>query len=84
MLLGAGASFGSSNYLVPPMGAGLFKELQLFNPLGWGALPASIARHFEADFEQGMRELASSRSHYMPILQRAMAAYFFNFVPTND
>jgi hypothetical protein len=84
MLLGAGASFGSPNYLVPPMGAGLFKELQLFNPPGWGALPASIARHFEADFEQGMREMASLRSHYMPILQREMAAYFFNFVPTND
>lgn len=84
MLLGAGASSGSSAHRVPPMGAGLFKELQLFNPSGWGALPASISSHFVADFEQGMSELASSRPHDMPILQRAMAAYFFNFLPSND
>jgi hypothetical protein len=32
ILLGAGASYGSSAHLVPPMGSGLFKELQRFNP----------------------------------------------------
>lgn len=84
MLLGAGASYGSSVHRVPPIGAGLFKELQKFNPPGWGALPTSIASQFVADFEQGMCELASSRPHDMPILQRAMAAYFFNFSPSND
>ncbi len=84
ILLGAGASYGSSTHLVPPMGSGLFKELQRFNPPGWGALTATIAKQFEVDFEQGMRELASSRPHDMPILQRAMAAYFFNFLPTHD
>jgi hypothetical protein len=84
MLLGAGASYGSSSCHVPPMGAGLFKELQRFDPPGWGALPVSIAMQFELDFEQGMRELALSRSHDMPILQRVMAAYFFNFLPTHD
>lgn len=84
MLLGAGASYGSSSHGAPPIGAGLFAELRRFNPAGWGALPAEIRSHFEADFERGMRELARTRSHDMPILQRAMAAYFFSFLPTQD
>ena len=84
MLLGAGASYGSSSHNVPPIGAGLFAELRRFNPVAWGGLPAEITGHFEADFERGMRELARTRSHDMPILQRAMAAYFFNFLPTQD
>lgn len=84
ILLGAGASYGSAANNVPPMGAGLFRELRNFNPPGWGALPSDLASHFEADFERGMRKLAQVRSHDMPILQRAMAAYFFNFLPTTD
>jgi hypothetical protein len=84
ILFGAGASHGSASHFVPPMGANLFLELKRFNPLGWGALPPDVAIDFELDFERGMSKLATYRSHDMPILQRAMAAYFFNFLPTSD
>ena len=84
ILFGAGASFGSTLQLPPPLGANLFAELRQFNPSGWGALPPNLANHFQADFERGMSELAKESSHNMPILQRAMAAYFFKFLPTND
>jgi len=43
-----------------------------------------MASEFERDFERGMAQLAQTRSHDMPILQRAMAAYFFNYFPTRD
>lgn len=84
ILFGAGASYGSSRGNVPPMGAGLFSELRRFNPPGWGALPSDMASEFEHDFERGMAQLAQTRSHDMPILQRAMAVYFFNYLPTQD
>ena len=63
------------------MGEALFDALRSFNPPGWGALPAAMAADFRADFEKGMARLATENSHAMPILQRAMAAFFFNFVP---
>ena len=84
MLLGAGASYGSSRANVPPMGSGLFSELRPFNPPGWGALSSDMASEFERDFERGMGRLAKTRSHDMPVLQRAMAAYFFDYLPTQD
>lgn len=84
MLLGAGASYGSASANVPPIGAGLFKELRRFDPTGWGALDTDLASRFESDFELGMRHLAQVRSHDMPILQRAMAAYFFSYLPSQD
>lgn len=81
ILFGAGASFGSDVLGTPPLGQKLFQALRGFNPPGWGALPASLAAAFEADFEAGMVEIASTHPHAMPVVQRAMAAYFFNFVP---
>lgn len=82
IFFGAGASFGSASSNVPPLGASLFAELQRFNPPGWGMLPASLTSSFREDFERGMVELAQWNSHAMPILQRAMAAYFFSFRPS--
>jgi hypothetical protein len=82
ILFGAGASFGSASSNVPPLGVTLFSELQKFNPQGWGRLPDNLSSSFEQDFEKGMTELAQWNSHAMPILQRAMAAYFFNFYPS--
>jgi len=84
ILFGAGASFGSASSNVPPLGASLFNELQRFNPQGWGKLPAGLASSFSQDFEKGMVEIAQWNSHSMPILQRAMAAYFFNFYPSTS
>jgi len=82
ILFGAGASYGSNNQNVPPLGEDLFIALQRFNPKGWGSLPPSLSIEFREDFENGMSLLAKTHSHDMPVLQRAMAAFFFNFQPT--
>jgi len=82
LLFGAGASYGSNNGNVPPLGDDLFFALQEFNPPGWGSLPASLSSEFHGNFENGMTKLSQNHSHAMPVLQRAMAAYFFNFLPT--
>lgn len=81
LLLGAGASLGSDTVAVPPLGAQLIDALRAFNPPGWGALPSQMAQKFRADFEAAMSELGNANPHSIPPLQRAMAAYFFNFVP---
>lgn len=83
-LFGAGASYGSTAAGGPPMGSELFQALRQFNPTGWGQLPDDLASLFRGDFERGMARLAETNSHAMPILQRAMAAFFFNFVPTTS
>ena len=83
LLFGAGASYGSATTGAPPMGEALFDALRSFNPQGWGALPTAMASEFRADFEKGMARLATENPHAMPILQRAMAAFFYNFVPNS-
>jgi hypothetical protein len=84
ILFGAGASFGSKNNNVPPLGDELFYALQSFNPPGWGSLPPSVAEIFHGDFERGMVSLSKTQSHAIPVLQRAMAEFFFNFTPTEN
>jgi len=84
ILLGAGASYGSDTTDTPPLGESLFDALREFNPTGWGQLPSDLDEHFRTDFEAGMTELSESNSHAMPPLQRAMAAYFFQFRPRNS
>ena len=61
-----------------------FSELALFNPPGWGSLPIEYRKTFNYDFEQGMLKVASEQPHNLPILQRAMSAFFFNFQPRNS
>lgn len=84
LLFGAGASYGSDNSGTPPIGANLFEALRAFNPLGWGQLPSPLASVFHRDFEHGMAELAQTNSHAMPVLQRAMAAFFFKYQPRSS
>lgn len=81
ILFGAGASYGSDNMGTPPLGSDLFDDLVSFNTSGWGQIPLDLADNFRHDFEEGMKILSKSHPHWMPPLQRAMAAYFFNFVP---
>ncbi|MFH4963671.1 hypothetical protein V8G69_01590 [Gaetbulibacter sp. M235] len=83
ILFGAGASFGSDTSDVPPLTPLLFEKLANFNPHGWGALPNEYRTSFKEDFEQGMIKVANERPHDLPILQRAMAAFFFDFQPKN-
>ena len=82
ILFGAGASFGSDDPIrTPPMGGNLFDALCRFNPGGWGAVPDDFAIQFRAEFERGMRAFADARPTDVDVLQRAMAAYFFQFHP---
>jgi len=81
ILFGAGASYGSDNMGTPPLGTDLFDALASFNKSGWGQIPSNLVDNFRRDFEEGMRILSKSNPHWIPPLQRAMAAYFFNFIP---
>lgn len=81
IIFGAGASFGSDTSNTPPLGSNLFRALQQFNPDGWGRIDGELATSFQADFEAAM---PSVNSHALPPLQRAMAAYFFQFQPTTN
>lgn len=65
ILFGAGASFGSDDRAVPPLGANLFPALRAFNPDGWGQLPQDLTSRFEQDFEAGMAALVAARPHDM-------------------
>ena len=87
LFLGAGASYGSepSGRDVPPLGDALFKELQAFDPHGWGGLPGDLAALFADDFERGMTELSTVYPGSIVDLQRAMAGYFYRFEgPSTD
>jgi hypothetical protein len=84
ILFGAGASFGSQKEDTPLLGASLFEALRAFNPPGWGKIPHELVEVFRIDFENGMRRLSERHPGWMPILQRAMAAYFFRFTPSED
>lgn len=77
-LFGAGASYGSDTHGTPPLEAGLFEELRRFNPDAWGSISGDLAERFRADFEEGMKLVSH---HSLAPLQRAMAAYFFSFLP---
>lgn len=84
IIFGAGASFGSDTSNTPPLGDGLPDSLIRFSPDVWGRLSTEQKESFRSDFEQGMQQLSNSNPHMMPPLQRAMAAYFFQFVPTQS
>ena len=86
ILLGAGASHGSDSdsERVPPLGAHLFKALADFDPEGWGQVCWDDAEAFRKDFEVGMASFSSAHQSQVDRLQRAMAAYFFDFRPGSN
>jgi len=81
IIFGAGASFGSDTSSVPPLGNKLFDALTDFAPNSWGTVHQKYKEVFQNDFEKGMQILSSEQPTWLPPLQRAMAAYFFNFSP---
>lgn len=82
ILFGAGASSGSDHpSLVPPLARNLFDALCTFNPTRWGAVNGGFASQFRTDFEKGMKAFADANPTSVDRLQRAMAAYFFQFRP---
>ena len=82
-LFGAGASYGSDTEGTPPLGSGLFDALQAFSPDTWGNISPVEGAVFRTDFEKGMRAFtkAHATDGTVDCMQRAMAAYFFQFKP---
>jgi protoporphyrinogen oxidase len=81
-LFGAGASYGSGECYPknPPLGPGLFAELQR-----WGGVAATVdedlRRTFEGDFEKGMEHFFRTRNSDITPFLREMADYFAQFEP---
>ena len=86
ILFGAGASLGSGEVVPkpPPLGSDLFRVLRRLFPGVWSRLSAEHIAELERDFEAGMQRVGRENSHALPPLQRAMASFFFDFVPGND
>ncbi len=86
IIFGAGASFGSGEVVPkpPPLGADLFPVLRRLFPGVWGGLSGSQIAELELDFESGMQQVGKENPHALPPLQRAMASFFFDFMPGND
>jgi hypothetical protein len=83
IVLGAGASFGSSHIQPesPPLGNHLFHKLKHLYPRTWGALPPDFAAVFEEDFELGMLKVLDSGNHWLTPLMQSMTLFFASFVP---
>lgn len=81
ILFGAGGSTGSDNNGTPPLGYHLYDSLAIYNPNGWGALSEELKTLLRQDFEQGVIRISNEIPHSLPILQRAMAGFFFTFQP---
>ncbi|MBX0325577.1 hypothetical protein EGH21_21365 [Halomicroarcula sp. F13] len=81
ILVGAGASYGAGDIVPnqPPLGGGLFAELESTFPNTWGALPEHIKNEFRTDFEEGMVALSEFNSKLHAPLYQAMGAYFAQF-----
>ncbi len=82
MIFGAGASVGSEDNNMPPLGNHLFDELVSFNPNGWGQMPNELSEIFREDFEKGMEELSTKYTNVLTQSQTIMASFFFKFQPT--
>ena len=78
IIFGAGASYGSDTTGTPSLTKDLFDQLSLFNSNGWGKIYGELADSFRQDFELAMKKV---NTHLLTLLQRGMAAYFFNFLP---
>jgi hypothetical protein len=83
VLFGAGASHGSGQAIpkAPPLATDLYEALGRLFPTVWGALPQCFSDLLRRDFEAGMREIGEKNPHALPPLQRAMASFFFGFIP---
>lgn len=82
ILFGAGASFGSDLVgKTPSLGKNLFSALASYDKNRWGSIPDKLAHDFIPDFESGMVRYGNKYSRNVPMLQRKMACYFFDFEP---
>ncbi len=84
IIFGAGASFGSDIFNVPPATSYLIDELISFHPDSWGQIEPYLLSLFRKDFEQGMKKLSRKNPRSMAPLRRSMAEFFFRFAPGPD
>lgn len=52
LIFGAGASLGSENTNMPPLGNELYDQLAQINSAGWGSISEDLADLFRNDFEE--------------------------------
>ena len=59
ILFGAGATFGAGDVspYPPPLGDGLFAELEANYSATWGTLPNTMKDKLRSDFEEGMADI---------------------------
>lgn len=78
---GAGASFGAeeNKKYVPQIADKLYDALKKFAVDTWGELPKKYDEIFKYDFEKGMLQVENDLPYMVSYLQRAMAAYFYQF-----
>lgn len=81
-LFGAGASYGSLDCIpsVPPVGNGLFKELQAMGGVA-STIKGALADQFRRDFEAGMDQFFRLRQIDVLSFLREMSLYFSKFEP---
>ena len=85
VLLGAGASFGSSDVTPhpPPLGGALFNEL-LSNGGEAASLPEEIKVIFQENFEEGMAKYYDYTNGNIMSFQRELSGYLAKFKPGKD
>jgi CBS domain-containing protein len=81
IIFGAGASFGSDVFNVPPPASHLVDELISFQSDSWGQIGPRLLSLFREDFEKGMKRLSEKKPRSMAPLRRSMAEFFFRFAP---
>jgi hypothetical protein len=81
IIFGAGASFNSDIFNVPPLASDLVDELISFQPDIWGKIRPSLIGLLKQDFEKGMMELSQENPQSTVPLHRSMAKFFFRFAP---
>lgn len=83
LVFGAGASYGSGDVepKPPPMTEGLLHVLKRLFPTSWGIIKGEELGQLEDDFEEGIKKIGEVNPHLLPPLQRAMASFFFGFIP---
>jgi len=85
ILFGAGASYGSDKGIpLPVLGNDLFDALYKMQPNIFSNVNDKEKQILKQDFELGIKMLSDDNPHMLPYIQRLMAKYFFQFVPSES
>jgi hypothetical protein len=85
ILFGAGASYGSDQGIpLPVLGNDLFDVLSEMQPNVFSQIVDETKQILKQDFELGIKILSEENPHILPDIQRLMAKYFFQFIPSES